>query len=112
MRKLKNNSKAILSAISLVFLGFAGMDAAAGVVEHHSLATLSTNVHAVSGHGILNRSSQRNRKLSQTDGTVAIIPVQLFAHSLALAGTAESPVISIHSVSSPRAASARAPPLS
>jgi hypothetical protein len=108
MRKVLNNSKAILSAISLVFLSYAGADAAVGIVEHHHVGILSARDHAVSGHGILNRKLNQGR----SNEAVAIIPAAPFAPSLAFAGIADSSAVSSHSVSCPRAASARAPPLS
>lgn len=107
MRKVLKNSKAILSAISLVFLSYAGANAAVGIVEHHHLGILSARAHTVSAHGVL------NRKLNQrSNEAFAITSAAPFAPSLPFAGIAESPVVASHSVSCPRAASARAPPLS
>jgi hypothetical protein len=113
MRKLMKNSKAVLSAISLILLSYAGADAGLSGIERHNLDLLSPSSNAVSGHSALHRASFRNRKFSQghTTDSLAATPV-VFVRSLSFAGFTDCPDVSSHDLSCPRATSARAPPLS
>jgi hypothetical protein len=110
MGTLIKNSKAILSAISLVLLSYAGASASFGGLEHHN-AVLSAPVHSLNGHGALNRVSSRTRK-AQAPHEFAIEPVAISAPSLPFAGLALLGDMSNPRQSSSRATSARAPPIS
>lgn len=108
MRKLTKNSKAMLCAISLVFLGFARASAGVGTPDHRTVSAAS---HATGVHATLHRAPVRTRK-AQSAGLLAIIPASSFQTSLSDAGPTLPSVESVYKSTLTSGPSARAPPVS
>ena len=108
MRKMAKNSKAMLCAISLVFLGFAGADAS---FDHQTAGIVSAGSRAPGVHATLHRASMRTRK-AHAVGLVAVIPSSSFSPSFLHAGPVLRYEVSNFEQSSQSGPSARAPPIS
>jgi len=116
MRELMKKSKAILSAVSLVFCSFAAADTGIGIREHRNVDLVASKAIAVSGHAALQRV--RSRKVLAGQGrasninAVGVAPVRSFAIHLPSERLASRFAVSSYDLSCERSASARAPPLS
>jgi hypothetical protein len=116
MPALMKKSKAILSAVSLVFCSFAAADTGIGIRENQNVDLVASKAIAVSGHVALQRVRSRKTVAGQGRASrvnvFAVAPVRPFVIHLPSEGLASCVAFSSYDLSCERSASARAPPLS